>query len=96
MAAAIPGVSTSFILGTGAPTQLAGPNDQRRYILITNNDKVNAAAIAFGTNNGATANHHVIQGGGWFEYLVRPGWAIPGDISAIAVSGTPTLSYLEL
>jgi hypothetical protein len=38
----------------------------------------------------------LIQGGGWFEYLVRPGWAIPGDVSAIAISGTPTLSYLEL
>ena len=96
MPAVTPGVSTFLVLGTGAPTQVAGPNDQRRYILITNNDKVNAAAIAFGTNNGATANHHVIQGGGWFEYLERPGWTNPGDVSAIAVSGTPTLSYLEL
>jgi len=97
MLAATPGVSTFFTLGIGAPTQVAGWNDQRRYLLITNNDKNNAVAWANGTNNAATANHHVIPPGSWYVFgPVRPGRALGGDISAIVISGTPTISYVEL
>jgi hypothetical protein len=46
MAAATPGVTTSFTLSIGASTQLGNINPNRRYVLITNNDKSNAMAFA--------------------------------------------------
>jgi hypothetical protein len=97
MAAVQPGVTTSFTLNTSTPTQVAGANSSRHYVLMTNNDKSNAVAFAHGTNNGATANSHVIPPGSFYEFgPFEPGWGMLSDISMIAVSGTPTVSYLEL
>lgn len=97
MPVASPGVSTSFVLGTAAPTAVGGLNPGRRYILITNNDKTNGVTWAHGTNNGCTVNHHLIPPGSWYEFgPFEPGWGLLSDISMIAASGTPTISYLEL
>ena len=97
MAVATPGVTTSFTLSTGASTQLGNINPNRRYILINNNDKSNAVAFAHSTGNQATAQHHQIPPGSFYEFgPFEPGWGLLGDIAAIAVSGTPQISYLEL
>ena len=72
------GVTTSFQLTTNVSTQLVLYNAARRYVLISNSDTVNQAAIAFNTNpsatitsgnvgGAATAQCHIIPPGGNFE-----------------------------
>jgi hypothetical protein len=103
------GVTTAFTLNPNTPVQLslALPDpDGRLYVLITNNDKSNAVAFAHNTGNQATAQHHVIPPGSFYEFRFKPvsggypfpekSWGLVGDISAIAVSGSPQISYLEL
>src|SRR6266851_9611684 len=104
MAAATPGVSTSFTLNPNTPTSLsparANPKS-RLYMLIINNDKSNYIAWAHGTGNGATVQHHQIPAGGFYEFrskwsgglpLPESDWGMMGDISVIAVSGNPQIS----
>ncbi len=106
---AMRGLTTTFVLNPNTPIQLGAalPNpDGRRYMLIQNLDKSNYIAWAHGTGNQATVQHHQIAPGGFCEFtwkspadvpsLPQPGWGLTGDISAIAVSGTPMISYLEL
>lgn len=108
MAIAVPGVTTSFELNANTPTQLSAARfdpSGRVYVRIDNRDKNNAIAFAVGTGGQATASHHVIPPGSFYEFRwqwpsgmppPQPGWGLFGDISAIALSGNPTISYLEL
>jgi hypothetical protein len=107
-AAPLPGVTKSFTLNPNTPTPLgaARPNPAGRiYMLIINNDSQNYIAWAHNTGNRATAQHHQIAPGGYYEFRWKPpagiplpqaGWGLTGDISAIAVSGNPSISYTEL
>jgi hypothetical protein len=71
-------------------------NPGRSYMFIQNRDNANGVTFAVATQNQATGNHHYIPPGGFYEYgPVEPGWAPLGDISMIAVSGSPIINFLE-
>jgi hypothetical protein len=89
------GQTGNYTLNAAAPTQLAVANGSRRYGLIVNEDYVNAIRYAFGTNNSAsTTVGHYLGPRRYFEFPT--GSPIPqGDVSAIALAGTPAISWLE-
>jgi len=76
------------------------------YVLIQNRDLINGIAWAHGTGNLATAQHHQIPPGSYYEFRFKPVgggfpfpekmWGLTSDISAISVRGNPTISYTEL
>jgi hypothetical protein len=98
----------SFILNTTSPTLLSAARsnpDARTYVLIQNLDKSNAIAWAHGTGNGAAVGHHQVSPGGFYEFsmktplggvLPEASWGMPGDISAIAVTGNPQICFTEV
>jgi len=94
---AVAGVTTAFTLSALAPTQLAAANNGRVYLLITNNDLAATVWIGFGTQNQATAGMIPIppSTANVISYLEMPIAAPKGDVSAIASSGTPQISYTE-
>jgi hypothetical protein len=106
MAAALPGITKSFVLNPNTPTLLSPARANPKSRLIINNDHSNYIAWAHGTGNLANAQHHQIAPGAFYEFrskwsgglpLPEPDWGMFGDnISAIAVSGSPTISFLEL
>jgi hypothetical protein len=97
MALAVVGITTVFQLSASAPTELAGPNNGRKYLLITNNDLAATVYIGFGTNNQAVVGMIPIppSTASVTSYLELPIAAPAGDVSAIASSGTPNISYTE-
>lgn len=91
---AVAGVSTNFTLSTSAPTQIALSNNGRKYGMLVNEDFNNAVRFAIGTNNGASSSvgHYL----GPRRYWETPTSAsVQGDISAIALSGTPSVVWIE-
>lgn len=85
------GVTMVFTLNASTPTQIAPANSGRRWLLITNSDPSNTIAVGFGTNNGATTVMHQIPAQCAMELLAPP----YGDVSAIALAGTPQCAYTE-
>jgi hypothetical protein len=96
----------TFTLNPNFSTLLSAaiPNPGGRvYVRIDNLDKPNWIAFAHGTNNQATAQHHQIPPGSFYEFrwppnaffVPQPGWGLTLDISAIAITGNPIVAYTE-
>jgi hypothetical protein len=108
MPVASAGMTRSFTLNPSTSTLLSAPRadpNGRFFIRIDNVDKKNTVAFAVGTNNQATAQHHQIPPGSYYEFkwqspaggpLPQPSWGPQGDVSAIAVSGNPSIAYTEI
>ena len=95
------GVTTAITVGTTS-TSLCSINPVRRFVLITNNAASGTVYVGFGTNNHATTGMIPIPAAG--NLIIGPNAILtsnqtvvpPGDIAAIAASGTIAVSITEL
>jgi len=104
MAAANPGVTTTFVIGT-TPVQVCATNTERRGLRLENINQTNPLSYGFGTGNGANSSMHFLNTASVIQFgpnglevsgkISIPAVVPGGDVSVICTVTTGSLVVTE-